>query len=416
MKFSLHSMVAATVSEAERREKLAASDDEAVHNGENTDISDAKSKSPGASNTPPNNPATVPERNDAEQPNTKTSSALALKLASAIEYLNENFMKVAVGEITPPTPSGSPEAKVGPGEGVTATQTNLDAPTPGVQSEAVGQATEKQQAPMKPGTDPASPGQTNTGTAMETTINDPPGGNESWKDKDILKQSAALLEQKLAGVRETASKAVAAMGRHPLRTAAGAGGAGWMAGVGSEHQLAKHYDTETGLPLKKKAEAKVDQVDRVLGIMKKLADVPPEATASEEGVPSLPGPAASQRKMIDSNEAARDYTKRDAKAEPKERMGEVLDEPAQKKSTDAVLQNNLSNTSEAGVKISAAQAVAARALLGKIAEAGCASDASPEAKASAEKVRSLVESKQKEKEGQGMGGGTASPFNTGSSF
>ena len=376
MKFSLHSMVAATVSEAERREKLAASDDEAVHNGENTDISDAKSKSPGASNTPPNNPATVPERNEGDQPNTKTSSALALKLASAIEYLNENFLKLAVGEITPPTPSGSPEAKMGPGEGETATQTNLDTPTPGVQSEAVGQATEKQQAPMKPGTDPASPGQTNTGTAMETTINDPPGGNESWKDKDILKQSAALLQKRAAAAKATETK--------------------------------PSESTKTAAP--------VSQVDRVLGIMKKLADVPPEATASEEGVPSLPGPAASQRHMIDSNEAARDYTKRDAKAEPKERMGEVLDEPAQKKSTDAVLQNNLSNTAEAGVKISAAKAVAARALLSKVAEEGCAEGASPEAKARAEKVRSLVESKQKEKEGQGLGGGTASPFNTGSSF
>ena len=378
MKFSLHSMVAATMSEAERREKLAASDDEAVHNGENTDISDAKSKSPGASNTPPNNPATIPERNDSDQPGTKTSSALALKLASAIEYLNENFLKVAVGEITPPTPSGSPEAKIGPGEGEGATTTNLDTPTPGVQSEAVGQATEKNQPPMKPGTDPASPGQTNTGTAMETDINNPPGGSESWKDKDILKQSAALLQKRAAAAKATETKPAEA--------------------------------TKTAAP--------VSQVDRVLGIMKKLADVPPEATASEEGVPALPGPAASQRKMIDSNEAARDYTKREAKAEPKEQMGEVLDEPAQKKSTDAVLQNNLSDTAEAGVKISAAQAVAARTLLSKIAEEGCASDASPEAKARAEKVRSLVESKQKEKEkdSQGVGGGTASPFNTGSSF
>jgi hypothetical protein len=369
-------MVAATVSEAERREKLAASDDEAVHNGENTDISDAKSKSPGASNTPPNNPATVPERNDSEQAGTKTSSALALKLASAIEYLNENFLKVAVGEITPPTPSGSPEAKIGPGEGEGATPTNLDTPTPGVQSEAVGQATEKNQPPMKPGTDPASPGQTNTGTALETTIHDPPGGNESWKDKDILKQSAALLQKRAAAAKVTETKPAGA--------------------------------TKTAAP--------VSQVDRVLGIMKKLADVPPEATASEEGVPSLPGPAAAQRRMIDSNDAARDYTKREAKAEPKEQMGEVLDEPAQKKSTDTVLQNNLSNTSEAGVKISAAQAVAARALLSKIAEEGGASDASSEAKARAEKVRSLVESKQKEKDSQGVGGGTASPFNTGSSF
>ena len=409
MKFSLHSMVAATVSEAERREKLAASDDEAVHNGENTDISDAKSKSPGASNTPPNNPATIPERNDSDQTGTKTSSALALKLASAIEYLNENFLKVAVGEITPPTPSGSPEAKMGPGEGETATQTNLDAPTPGVQSEAVGQA-QTGVVPMKPGTDPASPGQTNTGTAMETTINDPPGGNESWKDKDILKQSAALLEQKLASVaskaRSLGNGAKRMLDNHPggAALAGGAIGAG-----GTVAAMAPKKNKTAGVD-------QVDQVDRVLGIMKKLADVPPEATASEEGVPSLPGPAASQRHMIDSNEAARDYTKRDAKAEPKERMGEVLDEPAQKKSTDAVLQNNLSNTSEAGVKISAAQAVAARALLSKLAEEGCASDASPEAKARAEKVRSLVESKQKEKDSQGMGGGTGSPFNTGSSF
>ena len=373
MKFSLHSMVAATVSEAERREKLAAADDEAVHNGENTDISDAKSKTPSASNTPPDNPATVPERNISDQPGTKTSSVLALKLASAIEFLNTEWLsKVAVGEITPPTPSGSPEAKIGPGEGTGATPTNLDAPTPGVQSEAVGQATEKQQPPMKPGTDPASPGQTNTGTAMETTINDPPGGKESWKDKDILKQGAAALLNKKAAVNK------------PVETA--------------------------------KTAAPVSQVDRVLGIMKKLADVPPEATASEEGVPALPGPAASQRKMIDSNEAAKDYTKRDAKAEPKERMGEVLDEPAQKKSTDAVLQNNLTDTEAAGTKISAANAVAARALLTKIAEEGCAEGASPEAKAKAEKVRSIVDSKQKEKEGQGLGGGTASPFNTGSSF
>ena len=412
MKFSLHSMVAATVSEAERREKLAASDDEAVHNGENTDISDAKSKSPGASNTPPNNPATVPERNESDQTGTKTSSALALKLASAIEFLNTEWLsKVAVGEITPPTPSGSPESKVGPGEGATALQTNLDSPTPGVQSEAVGQATEKNQPPMKPGTDPASPGQTNTGTALETTIHDPPGGNESWKDKDILKQSAALLSQKLAGVRDLARTAEQAIGRHSGAAGLAAGAAG---ALGVEHAIVNKFRKARA----RDKTAEVDQVDRVLGIMKKLADVPPEATASEEGVPSLPGPAAAQRRMIDSNDAARDYTKREAKAEPKEQMGEVLDEPAQKKSTDPVLQNNLSNTSEAGVKISAAQAVAARALLSKIAEEGGASDASSEAKAKAEKVRSIVESKQKEKEkdSQGVGGGTASPFNTGSSF
>ena len=64
-------------------------------------------------------------------------------------------------------------------------------------------------------------------------------------------------------------------------------------------------------------------------------------------------------------------TKQQAKAEPKARMGEVLDEPAQKKSTDPVLHNNLDATSGAGVKISSAQKfAAARALLTKIAAEG----------------------------------------------
>jgi hypothetical protein len=322
-------MVATALAEAEEREKLAAADGDAVANGEDTNINDGKGKEPGASNTPPNNPATVPERNETSKADGEKTSAVAMKLASAIEFLNENWLlKQAVGEITPPTPTGQPEAKVGPGEGPGAFETNENTPTPGVQSEAVGQANTGV-VPMKPGSDVKTPGQTNPETAMETTINDPPGGNESWKDKDVLKQAAAAMKQKVA---------------------------------------------------------------RVLTLIK-AADVPPQATASEEGVPALPGPAASQERMIDSNQAAINYTKRDAKAEPKERMGEVLDEPAQKKTTDTVLQNNLSNTNEAGTKISSVRVAAARAYLSKIAEAGCQSDASGEAKEKADRLRSIVEAK-----------------------
>lgn len=329
MHISLQAMVATALAEAEEREKLAAADGDAVANGEDTNINDGKGKEPGASNTPPNNPATVPERNETSKADGEKTSAVAMKLASAIEFLNENWLlKQAVGEITPPTPTGQPEAKVGPGEGPGAFETNENTPTPGVQSEAVGQANTGV-VPMKPGSDVKTPGQTNPETAMETTINDPPGGNESWKDKDVLKQAAAAMKQKVA---------------------------------------------------------------RVLTLIK-AADVPPQATASEEGVPALPGPAASQERMIDSNQAAINYTKRDAKAEPKERMGEVLDEPAQKKTTDTVLQNNLSNTNEAGTKISSVRVAAARAYLSKIAEAGCQSDASGEAKEKADRLRSIVEAK-----------------------
>lgn len=342
MHISLQAMVATALAEAEQREKIAAADGDAAANGEDTDISDGKGKEPGASNTPPNNPATVPDRNETSKADGEKTSMVAVKLASAIEYLNKEWLsKVAVGEITPPTPTGQPEAKIGPGEGPGAFETNENSPTPGVQSEAVGQANTGV-VPMKPGSDPKSPGQTNTDTAMETTINDAPGGNESWKDKDVLKQAAAAL-------------------------------------------------------LKKTAASK--QVARVLKLIKQ-ADVPPQATEAEQGVPALPGPAASQEKLIDSIDAAINYTKRDAKAEPKERMGEVLDEPAQKKTTDTVLQNNLSNTSEAGTKISSVKVAAARAYLKKVAEAGCSSDASPEAKEKADRLRSIVDAKSKEKSSQ----------------
>ena len=342
MHISLQAMVATALAEAEEREKLAAADGDAVANGEDTDINDGKGKEPSAANATPNNPATVPERNETSKADGEKTSMVAVKLASAIEYLNENWLlKQAVGEITPPTPTGQPEAKVGPGEGPGAFETNENKPTPGVQSEAVGQANTGV-IPMKPGKDSASPGQTNTDTAMETTINDPPGGKESWKDKDVLKQAAAALVKR-AG--------------------------------------------------------KATQVARVFSIIKE-ADVPPQATASEEGVPALPGPAAAQEKLIDSLQAAMNYTKRDAKAEPKERMGEVLDEPAQKKTTDTVLQNNLSNTEAAGTKISSVQAAATRAYLKKVAEAGCSSDASPEAKEKADRLKSIVEAKSKEKSSQ----------------
>jgi len=342
MHISLQAMVATALAEAEEREKLAAADGDAVANGEDTDINDGKGKEPSAANATPNNPATVPERNETSKADGEKTSMVANKLASAIEYLNENWLsKVAVGEITPPTPTGQPEAKVGPGDGPGAFETNVNSPTPGVQSEAVGQA-KNDQVPMKPGSDTKTLGQTNPTTAMETTIETPPGGSESWKDKDVLKQAAAAL-------------------------------------------------------IKKTAAAK--QVSRVFKLIKE-ADIPPQATEAEQGVPALPGPAAAQEKLIDSITSAINYTKRDAKAEPKERMGEVLDEPAQKKTTDTVLQNNLSNTDAAGTKISSVKVAAARAYLKKVAEAGCDSDASPEAKEKADRLRSIVEAKSKEKSSQ----------------
>jgi hypothetical protein len=72
------------------------------------------------------------------------------------------------------------------------------------------------------------------------------------------------------------------------------------------------------------------------------------------------------RHLISSNQAAIDATKRDAKGPVKTQLSEVLEEPALNRGTDPVLNENLRNTGEAGVKIAAA-----RAALEKVAQQGC---------------------------------------------
>jgi hypothetical protein len=108
--------------------------------------------------------------------------------------------------------------------------------------------------------------------------------------------------------------------------------------------------------------------------------------------------------MVTNSNAAINYTKQDAKAVPKAQMGEVIDEPAQKKSTDPVLQQNLDAASSAGVKISSLEkSAAARAFLRKIAEEGAKEDASPEEKERAAKLQEALKVKQEEKKEANFG-------------
>lgn len=280
MRFSLQQMVQQTLAEATEREKLAAAEDAAAK----------QEKEPG--------PSEKTEQTKVAEV-TKTSAVFVERLASAVEYLNTEYL--------PKFAESGPQQNLLPN--------NEGSPTPGKQNYQTGQASHDQ-PPQHPGKDPKSPGNTTPATSLETTIHDPPGGGENWKNKDILKQSSVervkVIMAKMAG--EDTSPA---------------------------HIQAAHQD------------------------------VPPAATKSEEGVPKLPGPAAKQEAMIDSLKAAINYTKQQAKAEPKRQMGEVIDEPAQKKSTDPVLHNNLDATGQAGVKISSAEKyAAARALLTKVAEEG----------------------------------------------
>jgi hypothetical protein len=99
-------------------------------------------------------------------------------------------------------------------------------------------------------------------------------------------------------------------------------------------------------------------------------EIPPAASASETGKVSVPKDVRAQQKMVGSNEAAINYTKGQAKADPKTDLNKVLDQPALSAAHDKILQKTLDHTSDAGVKISMAQnatrAAAARAVLAEM--------------------------------------------------
>jgi hypothetical protein len=106
---------------------------------------------------------------------------------------------------------------------------------------------------------------------------------------------------------------------------------------------------------------------------------PPGAAPAQEQVPSEPGDVGKQKRLIDSNMAAINYNKREAKADPKSDANKVLTEPALSASTDHVLQQAFAHTGQAGAKIASAEPMAqsltrtaaAQALLSKLAEAAC---------------------------------------------
>jgi hypothetical protein len=151
-----------------------------------------------------------------------------------------------------------------------------------------------------------------------------------------------------------------------------------------------------GTPAHQAAAGKVAGVD--VSLIRKLAedainpakisagsDTPPAATPSEQGVPPVPSDVSAQERLVGSNQAAIDYTKGQAKADPKKDVAKVLKEPPLSAKTDKVLQKTLDNTGKAGVKISSMQKMAsdgtrvaaARALLtnlrDKVAAESCPS-------------------------------------------
>jgi hypothetical protein len=104
-------------------------------------------------------------------------------------------------------------------------------------------------------------------------------------------------------------------------------------------------------------------------------EVPPDASESGKDVPTQPSDVRSQASaMLGSNDAAINYTKGQAKADPKSDVNQVLSQPALTRAGDSVLHEAFDHTEAAGTKFSSAQVMsstkvaAARVLLSKLME------------------------------------------------
>lgn len=125
-------------------------------------------------------------------------------------------------------------------------------------------------------------------------------------------------------------------------------------------------------------EKKAGAVEFILG---KIANVEKKMggetldSKSGDGPKPPSGGTNSARSMIESNTAATNAKKVQAKAPQKKLMSEVLTEPMQSKAHDSKVSENLRNAAKGGVKIAAA-----RELLKKVAEEGCTCDGKGECK------------------------------------
>lgn len=160
-----------------------------------------------------------------------------------------------------------------------------------------------------------------------------------------------------------------------------------------KHEEGKNaYNPFGGLGGKSRHESKEKKSEAVDFILDKLA----EFHGGGETLDDKPAPVPSNegRQLIANNQAPVSATKREAKAAGRKQLSEVLSEPAQTKSTDSTVQDNLRNAAKGGVKIAAV-----KAYLGKIAEAGCVCAGAGECdycrmKASVEKKRADKKVKQ----------------------
>jgi len=347
--------------------------------------------------------------NDEEQ--TKTASVeepsvlngeFVEKLASALEYISDALEKDAANPNSPDNASPG----VGPGQGQNTLQVmKAESSEENIDAGEGGKAVPKEQPPMNPSLQ-SVPGQSSDpSNALES--NDSMMHGEQpvepiSNEKASIKAAQALFEKNLErlGLPKEASRTLQAPPQAKL------GGA-------NQELLAKNL---ARLGFQKQAEDAINPAQISAGpAPAQGAAAPPGVSEAEKGpIPAEPSDVNSQKRLIASNDAAINYSKRDAKADPKKDMGNLLAEPMQSKATDKTLSRVWDHTDQAGAKIAGdmTRTAAARALLAKLASKQETKTAEGESCASGEdKVRSAVAKavKGKEKDSQGMGGPTPTP-------
>lgn len=257
---------------------------------------------------------TAQENTDSETE--KTSSAYLQKMANAVSQIAENFGDLDWSEVKTAFPSpkivgkqppGSPQS--GPGTGNSFETDDKTPPGTGIQSEETGEA-----KTGKPPINPTMGTGANPNSAPNAMDDNMDMSQTPYPEDGVMKQGS--------GIRQ--------LYEHVMRKAA--------ADSESPASISAPKTQTLTLP-----EDQPSQMKR-----------PPEVT--------------SQERLIASNQAVIDATRRDAKEVPKKRMGEVLSEPAQSRSTDKVLDANLGRdvVDKGGAKVAAA-----KVLLQKIASQGC---------------------------------------------
>lgn len=193
----------------------------------------------------------------------------------------------------------------------------------------------------------------------------------------VLEKIRAAAAPKQEKAEETAAAEVEKVEEAPAEKPKSAAVARLQAALTGKVEETKPAEVVT-FEKKEGEEKQAGAVDFILG---KIANVEKRMggmtldSKSGDGPKPPSGGTNSARSMIESNSAATNAKKVQAKAPQKKLMAEVLTEPMQSKAHDHKVSENLRNAAKGGVKIAAA-----RELLKKIAEEGCTCEGKGECK------------------------------------